>query len=273
MNKPTYLADRILDQLHITNPQDLLLLEDIAWQRGALVREAYLDGAEARLLGIADQAVITVSTQVTDPRRRRFSIAHELGHLERKDRGDLLRSCSGEDIDCWHAKSSRAKVEILANEFAAALLLPERFFAHKCTSAEPSLDLMSDLAAEFDVSLTATARRYTSFCQDPIAIVFSENGHIKWFQGSPEFHDLQLFIDVGQCLHSASIADRIFEGKTTSNKLRRVPASSWLASGQYRSDAVILEQSWSMPNYNAVLTLLWIDDDIEDDIDEDPFYS
>ena len=33
----------------------------------------------------------------------------------------------------------------------------------------------------------------------------------------------------------------------------------------FNPDATIYEQSWSMPSYNAVLTLLWVADDIEGD--------
>ena len=37
----------------------------------------------------------------------------------------------------------------------------------------------------------------------------------------------------------------------------------WLAPGRYKDDATILEESRSLPTYNAALTLLCIDQDIE----------
>jgi len=44
-----------------------------------------------------------------------------------------------------------------------------------------------------------------------------------------------------------------------------VATQSWLASGWYQHDAKILEQTWTMPSYNAALTLLCADDGIEDE--------
>ena len=78
-----------------------------------------------------------------------------------------------------------------ANQFAAALLLPERFFKPLCRKKEPSLDLMADLADSFDVSLTATALRYLQFCNEACAVVFSRDGIIQWFRGSKYFDPLQ----------------------------------------------------------------------------------
>jgi len=265
MLKPSFFSDRVLDELGINSPADLLRLQDIAWERGALVRFSLLEGAEARLTVLGHQAVITVSTAIASVQRRRFSIAHELGHLEMQHSAHTVRSCSSADIGSWGARSKKPSLEQVANQFASALLLPERFIAHQCTEQEPCLDHIAQLAAEFDVSLTATSIRYVTFCEEPIAVVFSQNGHIKWFHANRCFEDLQVFIPIGDCLHSLSLADRVFEGRSSVRRPKRVPASAWFGPGKYRPDADILEQSWAMPRHSSVLTLLWVDDDIEDD--------
>ena len=267
MASPYYAVERVLGELRITSPKDLQLLDSIAWERGATVLYKPLRGAEARLVVVGNRAIITISNSMEDPRRRRFSIAHELGHLEMHRRHSSVVLCTSQDIDDWERRCTDTNPEREANEFASALLLPERFFAPLCKDETPSLDLVAGLAETFNVSLTATALRYLNFCDEPCAIVLSQEGYIKWFQGSKYFADIGVFIDVRSKLDPSSLAALLFQGRTARTTPKQVSASAWFEPGRYREDAAILEQSWAMPNYKAVLTLLWIDDDIEDEDD------
>ncbi len=262
---PHHVAERVLDKLSITRREDLQLLEYIAWERGALVQERHLDGSEARITITGRKAIITISTIIIDPRRKRFSIAHELGHLEMHRYKNNLALCTSQDLNDWGLKQGEVNLEQEANEFAAALLLPERFFAHLCRREEPSLDFIAELAETFNVSLTATTIRFLHFCGEPCAVVFSQDRNIRWFHGSKEFKDIDVFIDVRSRLDPSSLAISFFQKGTIQKNPKRVSASAWFTPGQYRQDATIREQSWAMPSYNAVLTLLWVDDDIEED--------
>src|SRR3990172_7480750 len=155
MATPSFYVNRILQELGITEPEDLKLLDLIAWQRGALVIEQPLKGAEARLTFVGVRAIITISSAVLDPRRKRFSIAHEIGHLEMHRRDGNLAFCTKEDIDSWEFHQAGTKKEQEANEFASALLLPEQLFAPRCQERDPSLEVIAELADRFEVSLTA----------------------------------------------------------------------------------------------------------------------
>lgn len=268
MTSPECAAEELLDQLRIRTPSDLQLLDSIAWQRGATVLYRPLTGSEARLAAIGEKAMITVSTLVEDLHRRRFGVAHELGHWELHHCHGSVFPCSSRDLNDWREHRADRNPEAEANQFAAALLLPERFFASQCKGNEPSLDLVSRLAETFNVSLTATALRYLRFSEEACAVVYSEDGYIKWFQGSEEYRrvseDVGLFIDIQGRLIPSSLAASAFKVCPGLLAPERVDASAWFVSGRYETNATVLEQSWSMLQYNAVLTLLWIDDDIED---------
>lgn len=271
MPDPVNAAERVLNDLGITDSNDLQLLDLIAWERGALVNHGHLYGAEGRLTVIATRAIITVSTAIRSQQRIRFTTAHELGHFEMHHRGSQLLLCLDEDIDHWGPQRSATDKESEANEFASALLLPERFFAPMCLAEEPSLDFIIQLAGTFDASLTATALRYSRFCDQPVAVVFSQDGNIRWFRGSMDFdevrEDLGFFVDVRGSLDPSTYAARFFQGYHMPDQPKPVAASAWLTPGRYESDATIQEQSVAMPTYNAVLSLLWIDDDIEEQDD------
>jgi Zn-dependent peptidase ImmA (M78 family) len=264
---PSVIAQRIIDKLGISNPQDLENLELIAWERGALVLDDKLKGAEARLAAVSQRAIITVSSAVKDLRRRRFSIAHELGHWEIDRYASELSVCTTDDLNNWMPQPNKPNREQEANEFASALLLPEQFFAPLCQGKDPSFELISDLADKFNVSLTATAMRYVRFTIEPCAMVFSKDGLVKWFNGSKQFNDLGAFVEVRVKPDPSSLAASFFQGRSISSSQRNVSASVWLAPGHYRKNAKIKEQALAMPNYNSALTLLWIDEDIEDEDD------
>lgn len=270
MSLPQSYADRILDKLGINWPEDLELLEAIAWERGALVRHDKLDGAEARLTVMGRRAVITISTSVQNPHRQRFNIAHELGHLEMHRYQTNSSICTSQDLNRWDNRDKNNVLELQANEFAAAFLLPQRFFAGLCQAEPPSLDFISQLADKFNVSLTAAALRYLLFCGEPCAVVFSQDNHIRWFHSSREFEKMELFVDVRSRLDRASLAAPFFQGQTIQRRQKSVPAAAWLSGERYGDEVTIKEHSWPMPGYKAVLTLLWVDDEIEtDDGDDD----
>ncbi len=263
-SSPEALAERVLNDVGICSPDDLSLLTEIAWQRGALVRDGSLSGAEARLVVVGQRAIITVSGAL-EPRRKRFGVAHELGHLELHYRRSPFALCLDADLDSWISRQ-QPDIEQEASQFAAALLLPERFFAPQCRVHDPSLEQIAGLADRFDVSLTATALRYTQFCDDSLAIVYSESGRIRWFRGSKDFQELGVFVDVGGVPHQGTYGDRYSGRATMLRTARRVPASGWFRPGPYQPRAKIVEQSWPMPSRNAVLTLLWVDEDIQDQV-------
>jgi Zn-dependent peptidase ImmA (M78 family) len=265
---PVLAANRLLDKLGIVDARDLQLLELIAHERDAIVVEEPLVGAEARLLVVGSNAIITISTTVENTQRRRFSIAHELGHLELHRGLGLLNLCDSGDIDNWKRYKSQENREADANEFAAALLLPDRFFGSLCQDEDPSLDLITQLARQFDVSVTATAIRYTQFCHEPVAVVFSHREEVKWFRASSGFEDLRLFVEIGKSVDPSTKAFLFFDGREITSTPKTVRATAWLSPGNYHRDTALQEYSIAMPKYQAVLTLLWLDEELDDDQDD-----
>lgn len=259
MTFPVYTADKLLDELHITQQDLLTHLDEIAYARGALVVDGDLHGSEARLNMCGKPAIITVSRIVTHSTRKRFNVAHELGHLELHRYKMTL--CTSDDMMEWSVKEGSKNFELEANEFAAAFLMPERFFASHCEVA-PSFDYFRHLANQFRVSLTAASIRYSNFTPEPVAIVFSQDGYIKWFRASKEFEEMELFVNVRSRVFAGSLAAQLFAGKPMPATTKRVSADAWLRPGSYDPGAFIQENSWSIDSANAVMTLLWVDEDI-----------
>lgn len=265
MTSPQFYANQVLEKLRIGSFQDLRQIELVAWARGVLVQDKELTGAEARIAIRGRRAIITISSKITDSHRRRFDIAHELGHFEMHRTSESLALCTNDDLIAWSEKQSSIRLEREANEFAAALLLPQKLFEPLCSHYDPSIEGISVLSEQFDVSLTATALRYIDFSKEPCAVVFSQEGYVRWFRANKAFNELDLFVEVRSKPDPSTVVAGFFQGRSIPRTTRRVPAETWLAPGRFKRNATLIEQSLALSSYNAVLTLLRIDDEMEED--------
>lgn len=266
MSYPEIVSQKIIESIGIISIDDLMLLKEIAFVRGALVVREKLSGSEAQLLISRPHSLITVSTSITNENRYRFDIAHEIGHLEMHKHKCNIFDCSRDDLD---SGSSNNKVtptlENEANEFASFLLMPSQFVVPFCKDKEISVAAVRDMADKFQVSLTASALRFISISKEPLAVAFSTNGSIRWFEGNNDFRELGLFIDVNNKLGNETIAYRAFQGLTLPIKAMQVPIHAWMRPGSYSQRATMSEQSIAIPSFNSVLSLIWINEIIDDD--------
>lgn len=128
----------------------------------------------------------------TSRRRRRFSIAHELGHFlidSHRPHTDAHFSCSKADLRIDDAKGAdRAKrMEAEANRFAARLLMPEQRIRANLQSREPDLHEIVRLADDFDVSKAAMARSYVDAHRVTLALVVMRDGLIEQVHRAGDF--------------------------------------------------------------------------------------
>lgn len=255
-------ARQIIRDFRIESP-DEIFLDEIACLKGVSVQEAVLRNYDGRLVRRGRKGIITVDSSIKEPGRRRFVVAHELGHFELEKEKERVFNCTTDDFMLWHY--GQKALERNANLFAAELLLPASLFQPKCQTKEPSFDIIRSLADEFVTSLSATAIRFARYCSDRCAVVYSENRKIKWVAPSPEFG---FFIEIGSELSRDTYANDFFENERIPDLPRAVPASAWIFDTVVSRFAQIKEHSIALNNYNGVLSLLWITEDITEDIEE-----
>src|SRR5215813_11483377 len=143
----------LLEELGILEPEDIDI-EAIAQYCRATVRYKEIEGAQARIVGIGDKAIISVSKAMKRARQR-FSVGHELGHWMR-DHGTIGFSCSHKDfLTEWSSDNPERR----ANRYAADLLLPESMFRPLSRNRDITLATAQTLADRFQTSLVATAIR------------------------------------------------------------------------------------------------------------------
>src|SRR5579862_117815 len=154
-------ARKLADELGIANPTETEI-DNIAYLRGALVRDVPMTGAQGRSCRVGARAIISVNDQVTYFPRRRYVIAHELGHLEIHKKVNQLALCTDAQIsELYDAGTERE-----ANAFASELLMPRMLWERLVDVEKPNLDVVSKLAGDFQVSFTAAAIRFAKLCPE-----------------------------------------------------------------------------------------------------------
>lgn len=250
-------AKTILRELGIDRPEYLSHLKEICCERGAFVREAPLENAEARLTVNGDRGVITVQPRNSYAARTRFSIAHELGHFElhRNKTGHV--DCGRDQLNDWAGKKNEVDIEAEANEFAAELLMPEEFIRHDINKARPAFAVIESLAERYQTSLFATTRRFIELTHEACAAVFFKNGLVQYVWRSSLFEEQRYQIE-GQ-LDPYSYAYSAAQGMPTPPFMSEVAASAWLLNVPPRlAEERILEEARWFQALDTGMSLLWI---------------
>lgn len=240
-------AERLLTALGIERP-DQIDLEAIAWERGALVKYRPLDRCEAQIVGSHRRAIITVNSR-SIPTRRRFSLAHELGHWHHH-RGQLLFCDEG---DIGNPTRGALDPESQADQFASDLLLPGFMVRSRIVKMKKLvLASVREIAEEFNVSLTATLLKLADSDQFPIMIVCHNRQRRRWFRAAPMIPGWWFPNDD---LDAESIAfEMLFGGAPEISYAQKIGADAWFSfRGADRHE--VREQSFLLPN-DEVLTLL-----------------
>jgi hypothetical protein len=246
---------------------DEIDVEAIANYHQLFVLEGGLDGAEGRSVTGAGAGIIRIRSDIDQIERRRFVIAHEIGHCILHKTGSV-RPCSERDLFRYQEGNREAE----ANWFAAELLMPGRLFAPHCDVPKPSFDAVKRIAGVFRTTLTATAIRFVQLSSERCALVWSEAGWVKWAVRSPDF---PAWVERDRQLSGNSHASDVFKNKSLPIGFHLVPQNAWLDQ-RVLGGRDLMEETLAFTRLGAALSMLWLptehdeDDRADDEDDDDP---
>lgn len=239
-------AANLIDEFGICSPEHISV-RDIAFAKGALVVEERVTGAAASIVKLGEHATIRIPPGDSQERKR-FSIAHELGHLLMNHVESIQRVCSDEDMMNWYQSSQ----ETQANFFASELILPKSLVEKRCDVAEVNFEPIRKIAKDFRSSLTATAIKFVRLCPEKCALVFSSKGKVQWFYKSPDWWP---FIRRDKKLDKRTLAYDFFVSEPMDKEPVEIDADAWIESSGIDE---IVEHSIGSTNHGFVLSILWI---------------
>jgi len=247
-------AIKFMKEAGLSHPLDLTI-EEIALSQDAYIREVDLEGCEGRIVFDGNQAIISVSKKIDYDPKRRFVIAHEIGHFRMHKNLDHSFIDDENTLNEWYAKGVH---ELEANSFATELLMPESLFVSMIKGKKFSMDIIYKVADEFQTSITASLLRYKDLGEYPMALLLVKNGIVEWSQFTNDFP--LKFIRKGFKASPYTIAGEYFTHK---NKLADEPeltkAIEWFPEDfniKYYKELDLLEQCIKVSK-NSVLTCLW----------------
>jgi hypothetical protein len=222
---------------------------------GLRIREVPARGFDGALIRskTGQKGIVAVKTSIREASRKRFTIAHEIGHFVIPHHRNLGNVCEERKIESFDRNLNRPEIE--ANEFAAELLLPSGVLRKRFNLAEPSFAQISAVAADFGTSLTATTRSFLMLTDLPCAMIWSVANRARWFVRSDSF---RFFLPLAELPANGSFAAGIFRGEAASAEFATVRPDAWLDRQAAENVDTLLEHSIGLPNYSAVLTLLWV---------------
>jgi hypothetical protein len=230
---------------------------DVVYQ----LAESY-EGALLRIKGIP-RGYVVINARIREESRKRFTLAHEVGHFLLPWQQDLSSPCTKEKIESWDEELYRSELE--ANRFAAEILMPRESVA-TYLPAEPTMGAVESIAADCETSLTASAFRLVTLTSYRVAVVWSQGNRVRWYKPSEEF---VRWVRKGE-LSADTFAADCFKGHAVPGRLEPVPAAAWLFEKGLKDNAQVWEHSVPLPNYDAVISLLVIREPVEAEAESAP---
>lgn len=253
--KAQLAAQQILNYYFIESPSDIDL-DKIAFALNISLNCVDLKGASARILHNGKKGFVDYDLSLcSNEGRKRFAIAHEIGHFQMHKESLSLKKCTDDDLEVWFQPNKVKEVE--ANFFASELLLPSDFVSPYCDK-QVNMETVIEIAETFNTSITAAALKYIDLNYNPCAIAFCKNKKIIWIKGSPEYYEYKkFFIRFDSELHTNTEAFKFFSNKDYSDKQIDKHISIWFPNVSDH-EFYVKEQIFPIPCIDAVITLLYI---------------
>lgn len=203
---------------------------------------------------------IIYNSAIRSAGRINFTLAHEFGHylVHRHAYPNGIR-CGEQDVVRWD--SEYGQVEHQANVFAANLLMPLDDFRRQIDAkTKVDLNMLSSVAARYDVSLIAAILRWLQYTARRAVLVVSRDGFILWSRASEAALKTRAFFRTSQGpieVPSTSLVARR-DLLTDGNVGIDMAPGTWLRE-EVREMTVFAEQ------YDFVISLLLLSNEVRYD--------
>jgi hypothetical protein len=261
-NNGSYVAQTFLSEngfSEITEiPMDLIVSG-----LGAILIEGPLENADGLILIGKKISIIKVNSNIHFETRKRFTIAHEIGHLlMHKDIDPHLENLNTLTwFNDTENQLKKGRQEYEANDFAAELLMPESLFISEALKHQFSPNLLKYLANRFKTSITSTAFKYLNTNLYPICIFFIYNGRIKYWKKSIDFK--AYCKDITKLPPPTdSVAQEYIDANyefiyLNDEKAQEICKSTWFELSVYENDKKFFEYCIPIKESKTIISIVW----------------
>ena len=230
-------------------------LENVLYSRGiSIIRRANIGSAEGRILMQGDHAIVTVNASINYEPKKRFVLAHELGHYELHRHSSTL--FIDNNLSAESALTANNILEIEANTFAKEILMPEPVISQAFNEV-PSIELVSKIANYFQTSLSATALRLVELSPYPLAVISTNAGRIQWRNFTNNFFSHSPKIGSEIPYQSLTYRYSKYHREQNISDISVARDKSWNVSEYTNDFSIQLNEQCVRIAHDTILTLLW----------------
>lgn len=147
----------------------------------------------------------------TNPARRKFTIAHELGHLVLED--------GGRDFVAKRSYPSDDRVERFCDEFAASLILPRTWIIDEWAGAPRRLPTLRAIQQQSGASLAASLVRARDLLNWPVSLLHWRRRDRRWAMAYAAGVPFELHNRITSALATTATIDALPEHQDTITEL------------------------------------------------------
>ena len=256
INKGAVAAKNIINEFGIEDPKDFSV-EELIYARDIIFEEKKILNSDGRIVFGKSKTKISINSEMKYSGRRRFTLAHELGHFELHHNENTHLDDNPLTLDYFKYGGQ----EYEANQFAVELLMPSAYFVSFTKGKQFSPDLLREIAEHFQTSLTSATFRYLEIGQHPISLFHCKDKKVNYWKNSPDYYRKVKDITRLQPPED-SVAMEFFSDGTIYRKkdsTQEIYKSTWFETDEYDNEDEYYEYAIVTKDYNTVLSVVWED--------------
>lgn len=232
---------------------------------GATLVEEKLSSSDGKIIRGKSKTLIKINSEIQFEERKRFTIAHEVGHYLLHDKLDLeVHNETANTLNWFNSAEQQAKKGIQeweANDFASELLMPEDTIRKVTYRRKFSPDLVKELSERFKTSLTSIIYRLLTLNIYPLFVVFINNGAVKyWSKSDGYWIKIKDITKLGP--PEDSVAQEYIDAKydflySSSDKAQQIYKSTWFELKDDEDDSVFFEYCIPYKQLKTIISMVW----------------
>jgi len=228
-------------------------------------------GVSGFLMRVGSAFAILYARHIVNEGFIRFTVAHELGHFFLPGHPQLLFP-KGDGIHQSNSGFiSQEREERQADQFAAALLMPERLFTKAIDKAGTGFPAIQSLASLCKTSITATAIRFAKYTDEQVAVIVSSGNRVEYCFLSERLKNVKglEWLKKGDLIAPRSTTAGFNKNPANINDARQDDGCCSLDDWFDGAPQVEMnEDVVGLGSYGKTLTVLFSEDGIEDEEDD-----
>ncbi len=207
-----------------------------------------------------NSGIITIDSGIEAHTKKRFVLAHELGHFELHLHHKTGFNDGDETLNHWYQENN-SREEVEANEFAAEYLMPTELFRSECEGKPFSHKVIEHLANRFQVSKTAAILKFVknNNGNHSVFVVCCQDNKMKWFERSDDFRYYSLFKSklpppTGTVAYEVSQKGISYYGEEAEQPIWK---SDWFKMRDDEPDSEFFEYCLFVKSYNYMISIIW----------------